>query len=260
MWTRPDIKNYAKNFLRKYYWKAFVVCLIATLLSGGGSSKSNSNNNSNNDTTYYGNDYNVIEEFEKDLPFEFNNPVFNFATRNFRSPLFMIGGGLLSLMIVASIVLLITIGFAIEVGQSRFFLRGFEDDVSIGKLFSTFNSEEYLPIVKTQFLRGLYNLLWAFLLIIPGIVKHYEYRFVPYILAEKPNLSANDVISRSREITRGHKMDMFVLDLSFIGWYLLGGLFFGIGVFFVDPYSEATYARLYNILSGKDQDSEFNMV
>lgn len=53
-------------------------------------------------------------------------------------------------------------------------------------------------------------------------------------------------------MTRGHKWEMFVLDLSFMGWYLLGGLLFGIGVFFVDPYNEATYARLYNVLSGND--------
>jgi uncharacterized membrane protein len=53
---------------------------------------------------------------------------------------------------------------------------------------------------------------------------------------------------------------MFVLDLSFIGWYLLGGFFFGIGAFFVDPYAEATYARLYNILAGNDEDIDYSMI
>ena len=53
-------------------------------------------------------------------------------------------------------------------------------------------------------------------------------------------------------MTYGHKWDMFLLDLSFLGWYLLGLLFFGIGSIFVYPYEEATYAKLYNILSGND--------
>lgn len=252
MWTRVELKDYAKGFLKKHYWKAFIVCLIATLLSGGGSSNSSNSNNNYNDDTYYNNDYPVIEEFDDNVTFEFDSPVFNFITRNFRSPLFMLGGGFLTIIFLVLAVLIITVGFAIEVGKSRFFLDGFKGNVSVGKLFSTFNSEEYLPIVKTQFLRGLYNVLWSFLLIIPGVIKYYEYRLVPYILAEKPDLSSNEIISKSRELTSGHKMEMFVLDFSFIGWYLLGGLFFGIGVFFVDPYAEATYARLYNVLAGND--------
>lgn len=265
MWTRREIKTYAKDFLRKHYWKAFLVCLIATLLSGGGGSNSNSNNNDNNDNNYnnYNNDGNYFEEdnfYEEDSfyeeniidGFEYDNPVFNFMSRRFRSPIFLLGGGMFLIMAVVLSVLLITVGFAIEVGKSRFFLEGFKGDVGIGKLFSTFNSKEYFFIVKTQFLRMLYNFLWTLVFIIPGIVKSYEYRFVPYILSEKPDLSENEVITKSREMTRGHKWEMFVLDLSFMGWYLLGGLLFGIGVFFVDPYNEATYARLYNVLSGND--------
>lgn len=257
MWTRSELKDYAKGFLKKHYWKAFIVCLIATLLSGGGSSNSSSNNNTNQDT-YYSKDYTVIEEFEDKVSFEFDSPLLNFIAKNLRSsPLFMIGGGIIPIMMLVFVILLITVGFAIEVGRSRFFLEGFKGDVSIGKLFSTFNSEEYLPIVKTIFLRNLYNILWTFLLLIPGIIKYYEYRLVPYILAEKQNLTSNEVISKSREMTSGHKMDMFVLDLSFIGWYLLGGLFFGIGVFFVDPYAEATYARLYNVLARNDDGDNY---
>ena len=54
----------------------------------------------------------------------------------------------------------------------------------------------------------------------------------------------------SKDMTDGHKMDMFVLDLSFIGWYLLGFMILGLGGLFVDPYVETTYARLFNVLSG----------
>lgn len=274
MWTREYIKNYAKDFLKKHYWKAFLVCLIATLLSGEGNS--NSSNDYNSDHYYNEND--MIEEFDYAIPMESDNPVLDFVTKRIKSPLlfisgglfpitiiafiiilmtlnfaiFFIDGGVLSMTILAFIIVLITVGFAIEVGQSKFFLRGFKGNISIKNLFSTFNTKEYLPIVKTQFLRKFYNFLWTLLLIIPGIVKYYEYRFVPYILSEKTNLSSNEVIRLSRELTNGHKMDMFVLDLSFIGWYILGSLLFGIGAFFINPYREATFARLYNILSGND--------
>ena len=260
MWTRKEIKRYAKDFLKKHYWKAFLVCLIASLVSGGGASGvgSNSNNyddNYNNDGFYEDGNYyedEFIDEFDYDETSEYDNPVFNFITKRSRSPLFLISGGMFLIMAVVFAVLLITVGFAIEVGKSRFFLEGFKGDVSIGKLFSTFNSGEYFFIVKTQFLRALYNFLWTLLLIIPGIVKAYEYKFVPYILSQEPDLSPKEVITKSREMASGHKWDMFVLDLSFMGWYLLGWLLFGIGLFFVNPYIEATYASLYNVLSGND--------
>lgn len=269
MWSRESIKLYAKDFLRKYYWKAFLVCLIASLLSGGGNSSSSGNNNNNyNNSNYYNNQHSTMNGIDDMTSFEFDNPAFNFATRRIpKSPIYFLTGGAFGIMVIILAILLITIGFAIEVGKSRFFLKGFEGDVNIGKLFSTFNSTEYLPIVKTQFLREFYNFLWYFLLIIPGIIKSYEYKFVPYILSEEPNMPSNEVISRSRQITDGHKMDMFVLDLSFLGWYILGGLLFGIGIFFVNPYPEAAYARLYNILSGNDDmgneeyiDNEYDII
>ena len=78
---------------------------------------------------------------------------------------------------------------------------------------------------------------------------------VPYLLTNNSNLTSSEAIEISKELTNGHKIDMFVLILSFMGWYLLGILFFGIGVFFVNPYYEATKARLYVVLSGNDFDS-----
>lgn len=88
----------------------------------------------------------------------------------------------------------------------------------------------------------------------------YEYSMVPYILSEESNLPPNEVIRKSREMTKGHKMDMFILDLSFFGWYLLGVLFFGIGGIFVNPYKEATIARLYNILSDNSEIDDMGVL
>ena len=68
---------------------------------------------------------------------------------------------------------------------------------------------------------------------------------VPYILVENPNIEPSKAIRQSIQMTDGHKMNMFILDLSFLGWYILGTLMLGIGVLFVNPYYEATYAQLY---------------
>lgn len=244
MWSREFIKTYAKDFLRKYYWKAFLVCLIVSILGGIGSSVQLKRSD------YY--QKQTIVQRDK-VTLEFKNPVLRFTIRRMgKSPTFNIAKKAIATIFLFSLILSITVGNVLEVGKVRFFLRGFKGDVDVGNLISTFNSNEYLGIVKTQFLRGLYNLLWTLLLIIPGIVKSYEYRLVPYILSEEPYLPSDEVISKSRDMTDGHKWDMFVLDLSFLGWHLLGYLFFGIGSIFVHPYEQATYAKLYNTLSGSD--------
>lgn len=243
MWTREGLKTYAKGFLKKHYWKAFLVCLIVALLTGSGTRTRTSRNE----------DYRYSYRLENKIPMEINNPVLNYTIRMLgKSPVaFFTLPAILGLGVLG-LILWITVGYALEVGQARFFLRGFNDDVEITNLFSTFNKNEYLNIVGTIFLRNIFTFLWSLLLIIPGIIKSYEYRMVPYIISEYPQLGATDAIDRSREITNGHKMDMFILDLSFLGWGLLGLLFFGIGGIFVKPYIEATYAKLYNTLSGND--------
>lgn len=70
----------------------------------------------------------------------------------------------------------------------------------------------------------------------------------PYILAENPNIGVKRAIELSNKMTDGHKFEMFILDLSFIGWCLLGVLACGIGIIFVFPYQNATNAKLYLVL------------
>lgn len=252
MWSRKELKSYAKDFLRNHYWKAFIVCLIASLLSGSGNGATSRNLDHNNyDENYYNNE--IIDQVNYRVPemqaMENSRMDMFIPNRIVRSPMFLLYRGVLPIIFLLFLFLLVTVGFAIEVGKVRFFLRGFEGDVSIGSLLSTFNSREYFRIVQTQFLRGLYTVLWTFLFIIPGLIKTYEYRMVPYILSEEPDLYPNEAIRKSRDMTRGHKMDMFILDLSFLGWDLAGSILFGIGHIFVNPYKAATEARLYNILS-----------
>jgi uncharacterized membrane protein len=105
-----------------------------------------------------------------------------------------------------------------------------------------------MNIVKAGFLKGLYEFLWGLLFVIPGIIKNYAYRMTPYILADSPALSASEAIRISEQMMRGHKMELFILELSFLGWYILGMLAFGIGVYFVHPYKDATEAQFYMTL------------
>ncbi len=256
MWTRVELKNYAKDFLKKHYWKAFVVCLIFSILTGGNGS---SGGRSDHD------DFLPLPSFEKEFQIDNNNFFYEIRTGGVRElinslglfPTFFIGSTLFAAVLILWIVSML-IRPLITVGKNRFFLKGFDEDVNIRYLFSTFNRDEFWGIFKCMFITGIKNFLWFFLLIIPGIIKFYEYRMVSYLLVNDTSLTSSEAIQISRQLTDGHKWSMFVLDLSFIGWYILGGLLFVIGTFFVVPYHEATIARLFNVLSGNDKNTDDN--
>lgn len=255
MWSRVSIKTYAKDFLRKHYWKAFLVCLIVAIVGNTGIT-ANSQVERYRD---YNQDY-IVNEENHDIALRVKNSSFNFWAKHIiGESIFYVARDIFITIVIVLVILYITIGLVLNVGKSRFFLKGFEGDVCIKYLFSTFNLKEYFSILKTMFVSVLYILLWSLLLIVPGIVKSYEYRMVPYILAEDPNLSTSEALKRSSIMTDGHKWDIFVLDWSFIGWDILGMILFGIGGIFVTPYKEATSARLYNILDGKDLDNSIEI-
>ena len=115
-----------------------------------------------------------------------------------------------------------------------------------GDSFSGF--DDFWAAFKVTFLVGLFTFLWSLLFVIPGIIKSYSYRFAAYILAENKGKAALQCIDESKKMTEGHKMDLFVLDLSFIGWALLGSITCGIAYIWVLPYMQATYANTYNSL------------
>ena len=118
-----------------------------------------------------------------------------------------------------------------------------------GNMLFGFQNGYYGKTVWTLFLKNLYTFLWTLLLIIPGIVKSYEYRMVPYLLADCPDLSTEEAFRISREMMNGEKMNAFILDLSFIGWKLLSSITFGlVGLFYANPYEYATDAELFLVL------------
>ena len=100
-----------------------------------------------------------------------------------------------------------------------------------------------------MFRRDISIALWSMLFVIPGIVKSYEYRMIPYLLAEHPEMTWKDAFAESKEMMTGNKWKAFVLDLSFIGWQLLSILTLGLlSVFYVNPYKFSTNAALYEAI------------
>ena len=142
----------------------------------------------------------------------------------------------------------IFIGNLIEIGSMRFYEENSSRKTSLGVILSGFRQGSYGKNVLTLFLRDLYRVLWTFLLIIPGIVKSYEYSMISYILAENPEISRRRAFEISREMMRGEKWSAFVLDLSFIGWNFLSVITFGIvGLLYSRPYLKSTRVELYKV-------------
>lgn len=137
---------------------------------------------------------------------------------------------------------------AIEFGYCAYLITVTRNkDSDFGKLLSGFN--RFGDVCITGILKWLFTGLWSLLFVIPGIVKSYSYAMTMYIMQDHPELSGNDAITKSRQMMDGHKFDLFILDLSFIGWYLLGALTFGILIiFYVEPYRQVTRTNFYEQL------------
>ena len=103
----------------------------------------------------------------------------------------------------------------------------------------------YLHNVWGMLLMYILIFLWSLLFLIPGIIKTYSYAMTPYILHENPDLTASEAIHRSRMMMKGHKFDLFWLQLSFIGWFFLSIFTCGIGFLWLQPYYYTAQAAFY---------------
>lgn len=257
-WNRAQIKDLAKSELKISYWLSFGVCLLASILGAGGSGMSMVYNVPNNTSNYYNS--------------------FAMAAPRGRVPATTAWLMLLSTMLVIILIVFliafaynIFVGSVTLVGQKRFFTQAPKGNREFNNLFYGFTNGSYMKTVKTMLVMNIYIFLWTLLLIVPGIIKSYEYKMVPYLLADNPNMSTKEALELSSRMTNGNKMDMFILDLSFLGWLMLAGLAASVvGMFapllafllgtvaacFVMPYIEATYAQLYFILSNPSQSDD----
>ena len=298
MWTRAELKERAKGCLRRYYWAAFLVSLIFSIVSAfsgvsvdsdsmdyfsGGSSAGISGQASWRDGEFYEGEWEsdvpILDEFLEDNSLSGNLSLDSAPARLFLS----IVTGVVIVMAVVSALIGIFLTPVFEVGRNRFYMesRLAGRSVGVGRILWGF-SNGYLKIVGTQFLKGLILFAVIFGSMLPGLILilvgvlgglgaagifglmlllcglfaggcvgvwlEYGFLMTPYILSENPTMKAKEALSLSRQMMQGHKFNAFVLSLSFIGWEFLGLLLCGIGILFVQPYVDATFAELYAVL------------
>lgn len=221
MWSRIDLKMRGKEAFQRNYWSAVAVALIMSIITA--LFTYSSSNGARGRYSYWGNSY-------------FSEYSLIFAT------LAVIVG----ILGVGAIILNVFVGNVLMVGGYRFFVLNQTEMPTAGTMGYGFKSGNYGNIVLIMFLRDLFTALWTLLFVIPGIIKHYEYLMVPFILAENPGMSREEAFLISKKMMMGQKWETFVLDLSFLGWRILEAITCGIvGIFYVEPYYQATIAELY---------------
>lgn len=267
MWSRAELKQNAKQILKKNYGWAILVSLILSVIAGGSGYSGGSSFDSNlgsssgyesddfdfssDDFSYSDGELDDFSYFENGSSYEEN--IFSQIGKELSSgdidSIIAIVGGIAIIVIIIVIIVAILVSiflFApLQVGCYRWFIKNRTENPQIGELGYAF-SNGYFNTVKVMFLKGLYEGLWTLLFIIPGVVKVYEYRMIPYLLAENPQMSAKEAFARSKDMMHGNKWNAFVLDLSFYGWALLSVITCGIvGVLYFNPYRNITNTELY---------------
>ena len=138
----------------------------------------------------------------------------------------------------------LTLGFSIALLNA---VR--KQNVEVSNLFDGFKN--FANALLGYILQAIFIFLWSLLFFIPGLVKSYSYSMMYYIMADDPTISANDAITKSRQMMNGNKWRLFCLDFSFIGWYLLSTLTLGLLLIIVVPYHQTARAEFYDSLVHK---------
>ncbi len=279
MWNRAELKGKAKFSFKRNYWKSVLISLLLAFIVGGGgtgagsfarglsdgvsgSDESYTDDYDYNDGDYdddsYDDDYyddeseyDIIRDFSNGFAEGFQDGASHGPSGTAFAALAIFGiTFIIIFLILMSVVILLDVFICnpIEVGCKRFYVRNLNESAQVGNVGFAFDNH-YKNITKTMFFRDLYTILWTLLFIIPGIVKSYEYQMIPYLLAENPQMSREQAFAESKRMMSGQKWRAFVLDLSFIGWNILSAMTLGIlGIFYVQPYMDATHAALYEAL------------
>lgn len=128
--------------------------------------------------------------------------------------------------------------------------------MELAEMFEGFFKGDFVGIFLLGFLQSLFIALWSMLFVIPGIVKQYSWSMAYYVKIDHPDYDWRACLDESKRITMGHKGELFLLDLSFIGWAIVCVFTFGIGYLWLIPYMTATKAEYYEVLRGKDTFTE----
>lgn len=237
MWSIKELKEKGKFAMKANYWKSVLCAFIISLLTQGTTLYSRINSTSDNTQQ-------KVDEITQSL----NN--LSQSQRLMTAVLvFLTVAGISTIIICVTLLLKIFLLNPLQVGCYGFFNENVRNgDASLDSLGTGFTN--YGHTFVTLFLRDLYLVLWTLLFIIPGLVKSYSYRMVPYIVRDEPDLSATEAITLSRQMMDGNKWRAFLFDLSFIGWAILGAITFNlVNIFWTNPYKQNANAALYHELS-----------
>ena len=227
LWTRSELKGRAKFLLKQNYWYSVLAALMYTFFLGNGFTYS----------------YNILKN---------KNSEVETSIQGFY-PILMFGiAATVAVVVVISFIVYLAIAYFLwnpmTVGCCKFFKNGRDGRQDVKDIFRMVRDCNK-TVRMTMLLKTIYLTLWSLLLIVPGVIKGYEYAMVPYLLLDHPEMSRQEIFAESKRMMMGNKWDAFVLDLSFIGWHLLGACTFGILTFlYVNPYQYYTEAELYHVL------------
>ncbi len=288
---RRLFKKNARNALKNNFWITMLVVAVASLLGagwtgllnsgsfsfsgyGGGAGSTqqmlseleeskNFHDNGGTSGYEYGNDLNEdMDHLMEDIENRFGLT----EEQLIQSICIVIAVTLIVFLIVYALIVTIQfligsfLGAPVGVGYRRFFMENRKGTAQFSDLFSAFSKGGYMQVVKTMFAANIRIFGWSLVFYFPGLVKYYQYFFVSYVMAENPGISKERAREISTKMTQGHKWQMFVMSLSFIGWYLLFvlaevvlaliscGLLAIPGMVLIFPiaaYKQASFAELY---------------
>lgn len=220
------IKNEAKEYMRRD-WLAMAMAGTLLALLGG---------RLNQGSHYSGSGSSLVIQIG---PLHYTYPVQGFSFMG------ILTGIAAVCAVIGAVMFALYVKNPLEYSVKSFF-RHQTDGTSEGRILHVFRSPDYHRIVGTMLRRDLTIFLYGLLLVIPGIIKAYEYYFVPELLEEHPELSPREILDLSSDMTYGRKMDLFSFDLSFIGWYLLEAVTLGLsGIFFSYGYKAMSRELLF---------------
>ena len=256
--NRVLVKQQAKDIIKGKFFYLFLVALIVNILSGVSFNIDfNLNNNNfelfrdNNSNHSYENDQDYFNDFDYDNPiegFEFNS--FSDKNVSFDLPDFNFDYGIKpnKISIVMGVVfapLTVTLAGMFLALVRRNPNEQFNLGTELGGIFKNSFNHTYWKKLATELLTALITVALMVLFIVPGIIFAYSAYFVREIISDNPNLKPMEAIKLSKKIVYGNRTELFILDLSFIPWYLLCAVTLGLGCIYVWPYVYTTKALYY---------------
>lgn len=215
-------RSRAREALRGNWVTAVLVCLVASLITGAGITP------------------------EININFEGGDPIQVTLPQQYQEFLQNVLGISLAVIMILAMVMAVVgliLGGVMELGKARYHMNLIDGAAArFEDLFCGF--PQFLQALVMTLVRDLLIVLGS-LLIVPGIILSFSYAMAPYILAEDPGCSGTDALRYSRRLMKGHKLDLAMLELSFIGWIILSLFTLGIGGLFLEPYMEAAKASFY---------------